>query len=557
MTLTTSACQSEEAFNWSQLTESAGATATPAPAVESGALTVAMPTASGALDPLTNPSAAMQGLLKLSYESLLRLDDRYQPELWLAGSVTRTDTGYTIGLREGILFHDGKGLTARDVVTSYEAIVEAEESPWKEVVAPITDIRAEGERLLAVDTEEGYAALYALTFPIVSSASSGDYPAGTGPYAVSAYRGGDGLDFTRWESWWRTPAQIPAIHAVACADDESVLNSFQAGILDVCAVDMLTVSSVTERSDVSRQDFLTGQVELLIPNLSGALGDLRLRTVLAHALNKHDIIANTYQNHGVAVDVPVLPDSWLAERVAGLEYDPDEARRLLQSLGWTDLDGDGYVDRYAAATPTPEPTPAPDGEEPTPSIDPEQVVASSDVLQGLLGREETPEASRPTENLVLTLLTNEEDTSSHRDAASRLVTQCAAVGIRLEVEAVPFADLAKNWQSGEYDLLLIAYQLPDDGDLSQLLRSDGANNRSGYSSAAMDAALDSLSSARSEEAYYNAMQRVYDCIIADLPLYTICMRTRTQIAGDCLTVPNVIHAGEPYRGIETWTHAPD
>ena len=105
--------------------------------------------------------------------------------------------------------------------------------------------------------------------------------------------------------------------------------------------------------------------------------------------------------------------------------------------------------------------------------------------------------------------------------------------------------------------MLTAYQLPDDGDLSQLLRSDGANNRSGYSSAALDAALDSLSSARSEEAYYNAMQRVYDCIIADLPLYTICMRTRTQIAGDCLTVPNVIHAGEPYRGIETWTHAPD
>ena len=93
LTLTTSACQSEEAFNWSQLTESAGATATPAPAVESGALTVAMPTASGALDPLTNPSAAMQGLLKLSYESLLRLDDRYQPELWLAGSVTRTADG--------------------------------------------------------------------------------------------------------------------------------------------------------------------------------------------------------------------------------------------------------------------------------------------------------------------------------------------------------------------------------------------------------------------------------------------------------------------------------
>ena len=50
------------------------------------------------------------------------------------------------------------------------------------------------------------------------------------------------------------------------------------------------------------------------------------------------------------------------------------------------------------------------------------------------------------------------------------------------------------------------------------------------------------------------MQQVYNRIIEDLPVYTLCMRTSTQIAGECLTIPNVIHAGEPYRGIESWTH---
>ena len=109
--MTTSACQSEESFNWSQMT-AVTATATPAPEAESTALTVAMPSASGELNPFTNPSSAMQGLMKLCCEGLMRLDDRYQPENWLAGSVTRTETGYSITLREGILFHDGKGLTA-------------------------------------------------------------------------------------------------------------------------------------------------------------------------------------------------------------------------------------------------------------------------------------------------------------------------------------------------------------------------------------------------------------------------------------------------------------
>ena len=155
---------------------------------------------------------------------------------------------------------------------------------------------------------------------------------------------------------------------------------------------------------------------------------------------------------------------------------------------------------------------------------------------------------------MLRLLTNEEDNSSHRDAANRLATQLSVVGIRVEVETVAFSDLSETWQTGEYDLLLVGYQLPDDGNLTSLLRSDGANNWSGYQSTAMDAALDSLDTAQTEEAYYNTMQQVYNRIIEDLPVYTLCMRTSTQIAGECLTIPNVIHAGEPYRGIESWTH---
>ena len=139
---TMTGCKSEEAFNWSQL--SAGtASASPAPTVtESSELNVGMPTASGELNPLTNPSASMQGLFKLVFEGVMRLSDRYQPENWLAESVARTEKGYTIMLRAGVLFHDGKGLTAQDVVDSFEAIRDAEASPWKSVIAPITAMTA-------------------------------------------------------------------------------------------------------------------------------------------------------------------------------------------------------------------------------------------------------------------------------------------------------------------------------------------------------------------------------------------------------------------------------
>ena len=164
-----------------------------------------MPTASGELNPLTNPSASMQGLFKLAFEGVMRLSDRYQPENWLAESVARTEKGYTIMLRAGVLFHDGKGLTAQDVVDSFEAIRDAEASPWKSVIAPITAMMAEGERELSVETEAGYAALYALTFPVVSSQQGNTFPAGTGPYRIAGYTQGETMDLCRWDSWWRTP----------------------------------------------------------------------------------------------------------------------------------------------------------------------------------------------------------------------------------------------------------------------------------------------------------------------------------------------------------------
>lgn len=538
------ACKSEETFNWSQLSD-VSASPTPAPSTESQALTVSMPSASGELDPFTNPSQGMQGLMKLCYEGLLRLGDRYQPENWLADSVTRTEEGYTVTLRAGVLFHDGKGLTAADVVYSFNAIRQAEDSPWKDVIAPIEEIRADGERVLNVKTGAGYAALYALTFPVVNKDTGGDFYAGTGPYCVEGYVKGESLELIRWESWWRTPARIPAIHAMAREDAESVLNTFVTGSLDVCAVDMLTVSSVTQRSYVHKQEYLTGQTELLLPNLSGCLGDAQLRQVIALALDGKDVIANTYQNHGVSVDVPVLPDSWLSERAGGAEHDADAARALLEELGWKDLDGDGYVERYASGL-EPDDEPEDGGEE----ADPEH----SDVVSELLGGTQEDPTEKTTDRLTLTILTNEEDASRHKDAAGRIASQLNAVGILTTVESVSFDKLDAAVQAGGWDLLLCGYQLPDTGNLSSLLATDGANNRMGYSSGEMDAAFAALDEALTAESYYAAMQRVYDLIVRDLPVYTVCMRTRTQVTGESVTVPGVIRESEPYRGIESWTN---
>ena len=128
------------------------------------------------------------------------------------------------------------------------------------------------------------------------------------------------------------------------------------------------------------------------------------------------------------------------------------------------------------------------------------------------------------------------------------------MGILTTVESVSFDKLDAAAQAGGWDLLLCGYQLPDTGNLSSLLVTDGENNRMGYSSGEMDAAFAALDEALTAESYYAAMQRVYDLIVRDLPVYTVCMRTRTQVTDESVTVPGVIRESEPYRGIESWTN---
>jgi len=78
------------------------------------------------------------------------------------------------------------------------------------------------------------------------------------------------------------------------------------------------------------------------------------------------------------------------------------------------------------------------------------------------------------------------------------------------------------------------------------------HNHTGYESAEMDAALKNVEAAMTQETYYAAMQEVYDLILQDMPIYTVCMRTRTQVAAESVMVSGIIRPGEPYRNIEYW-----
>ena len=85
---------------------------------EPGVISVAMPNSPNNLDPRYGTDDASARSQELIFTDLLRLDDntRLSPGLALSWDTTDHRT-YRIRLRQGVRFHDGHELTAKDVVS--------------------------------------------------------------------------------------------------------------------------------------------------------------------------------------------------------------------------------------------------------------------------------------------------------------------------------------------------------------------------------------------------------------------------------------------------------
>ena len=76
------------------------------------------------------------------------------------------------------------------------------------------------------------------------------------------------------------------------------------------------------------------------------LRDKEVRQAITCATNREEWINNIELGAATLVSGPFPPDSeFLNPNVEPYEYNPDKAKRLLRSAGFSDTDGDGYLDR--------------------------------------------------------------------------------------------------------------------------------------------------------------------------------------------------------------------
>lgn len=442
-------------------------------------------------------------MLNLVYESPVVLDDDRIPSPGLAEGWEVLNEGHTwvFTIRDNVYFHDGRQLTAYDVAATMTTIknIAAEDIPdnqkglYYKLLDSITSWEAEDNDTLRVRTDDtSYSVLYAMTFPVLQAQSiQSANPPGTGPYRISYYAPGQELMLDKNENWWSQPPYINEIIGIWYKNDTDALVAFETEKVDI----LMTRSpaavryrgTLTER--INSYTYSTRQLECLLVNYTGVLkNNLQLRKAIAYAIDKNRLITNVYQNIVTTTNTIQSSASWLyndGNDVAKYAYNPQEANRILDSLGWTEREAVEDKEYRVKRTET-----------------------GNQFLE------------------LRMCYYDEAGNGMRKDAANEIANMLRAVGIRVKLNAYSFENAVAKLSPRvrDYDLCLAAYNFDIVPNPSFMLSVDGASNHVGYNSAEMKTLLKDLRGALTQDAFQYAWYKIQSQVSMDLPFIPLYWR---------------------------------
>ena len=307
------------------------------------------------LNPLLAASEPEQAVSRLLFSSLYNYDVTGALHTDLAESMTgKDDKVYTIKVRNAV-WHDGKKLTAEDVVYTINLIKTPQvRSPlrvnWLDISARAIDDSTVEFMLPAV-----YAGFsHALTFPVIpkhilqsvspSSMREADFssnPVGSGPFAVKRVQTSESTsstDVVRMEpntKYYGAVSTLSRLELRAYGNESLLVKAVNSGEVSAASGLSLSAADNIKSKQYSTKHWLLNKgVYLLMNNRSQTLQDVRVRRALRYATDTSSIRA-TVGDNVARLDTPILQSQIAQKLPAAPDYSLDKAKALLKEAGWT------------------------------------------------------------------------------------------------------------------------------------------------------------------------------------------------------------------------------
>ena len=308
-------------------------------------------------DPATTYSAGN----KLVFSGLVSFDPHLNltPDLAQTWDVSGDGTVYTFHLREDARFHDGRFVTAQDIVYSWERAASPELASdtvltylgdivgVREMVAGQAD-HISGLKVIddltlqvTIDAPKPYFILK-LTFPtafVVDKANveTGEdwahKPNGTGPYRLTEWKSGEYILYEANQDFYLGAPSIPYVYVKLFAGDD--LRLYETGEVDVAGVGIYDADRMLDPTEPLHDELVTG-VDLctdyvVFDTTQPPFDDVNVRRAFTMAFDRQryiDVVLRGQALPAIGPYPPGLPG--FNYDLKGLPYDPAMARELLK-----------------------------------------------------------------------------------------------------------------------------------------------------------------------------------------------------------------------------------
>ena len=331
----------------------------------SGALVVASPDITSTFNPLFKYSEVDKWLEDLVFDGLFVFGAGGELESALAESWSSSEDGliYTVILKENITFHDGTPLTAKDVIFTYDAIMnEAYVGTYTKTAAYLSSYEAVDDYTLSFTFKsERMENLSALVIPILSEAhyrfsnwnafvEGFRTPIGTGSFKFESYSQDESIVLLKNSNYWKSNAKISGI-IIRQMDDDTALKAFSEGKIDL--LEIQTSKAIVNRiKALGFGNVMTKHTDLVTfigLNWNNQIfSEANVRKALLIGLDREQFIQDQWR--GFASSIPYLATdpheyTYENENLEMYTYDFERANQLLDEIGWRDYDGDGFREK--------------------------------------------------------------------------------------------------------------------------------------------------------------------------------------------------------------------
>jgi peptide/nickel transport system substrate-binding protein len=315
--------------------------------VKGGRLRIAMQITSAAdtIDPnkLTSDVDIVRG--KQIYDTLTEIgpDSKLKPSL-----ATEWDSAdgkkWTVTLRKGVVFHNGKSLTPADVIYSLKRVSDPKQgSPIAPYFSSLDKLSADGPDKVVIEYKEPYADFpYLLTdyHAVILPEGANNFPDdahGTGAWKMQEFQPGVSSLMVRNNNYWRTGPYIDEVESSGIPDNGARLSALQAGEIEM--------AGYVEANDLQKLRTTEGIAAFVSPGAQHPTYVMRLdrppfdnndvRLALKSGFDRKKFLDIAFKGLGtVARDHPVAPsDPSFCENIALPTADPDKVKFHLKKAG--------------------------------------------------------------------------------------------------------------------------------------------------------------------------------------------------------------------------------